>query len=163
MTLQRHPALSVLERGSATALLERPVFQRVGPSTDFVACAEGLALWYVEFRAGRRPAEQLRTLVSGALLRRMRGRAAERQQTLDIDPIVRTLVQRSSADQVEAVVLVRRGPRVGAVAVSFARTERGWIITDLTAPEDGEAPAGRSRRAHHGFDEKPCDVREKFR
>ncbi|MFT5223654.1 MAG: hypothetical protein ACI867_001977 [Glaciecola sp.] len=163
MTLQRHPALAALDLGSATALLERPVFQRVGSSTDFVACAEALARWYVEFRAGRRPAEQLRTMVSGALLRRMRGRAAERQHTLEIDPIVRTVVQRPSADQVEAVVLVRRGPRVGAVTVSFARTERGWIITDLTAPEDGEAPAGRTRRAHHGFGEETFDVREELR
>ncbi|MGH8902061.1 MAG: Rv3235 family protein [Egibacteraceae bacterium] len=40
----------------------------------------------------------------------------------------------------DAVVIVRRGPRVGALCLRLAQTVSGWRVQEAARPEDGRLP-----------------------
>jgi hypothetical protein len=114
--------------------------------------------------AGRRPAARVRTLDQAGLLAFVRhftmlyleveaGRRGDRQLACLLSPWLRARLAvrpRPGAcagsvhavagayrgpDRFDAVAVVRRGPRYGALAVSLERTARGWLVLRAGAPE----------------------------
>ena len=127
--------------------IAEPTTRRIQRATD-PADAErligALARWYLEFLAGRRPADQIAGLLSPAVLRRIEVR---RRAVRDIDgtrptapgpAVVRSLrLQWTSERTCEATVLVSRAGRTTALAVTLQRRETSWRVIELSSPEDG--------------------------
>lgn len=103
-----------------------------------------LARWYLEFLAGRRPADQIAGLLSPAVLQRIESR---RRAVREVDgsrpaapgpALVRSIqLQWVSTSTCEATVLVSRGARTTALAVTLQRRETSWRVVELSSPEDG--------------------------
>lgn len=103
-----------------------------------------LARWYLEFLAGRRPVSQLASLLSPAVVARI---DARRRAVRGLDgtrpaapgpAVVRSLRLQWTTDVTcEATVLVSRGARTTALAVTLQRLETGWRVVELSSPEDG--------------------------
>ncbi|MBW3659985.1 MAG: hypothetical protein KY457_15200 [Actinobacteria bacterium] len=100
----------------------------------------------LEVEVGRRPLHQLEPVLSPAVVARLavRDDRARRMARVLGQPIVgpgsivvvKVLSQRPTGDACEAVVLVRHGRRVVAVAMRAERYRGRWRITELARPED---------------------------
>lgn len=95
-------------------------------ATDFVRA-------FLEVESGRRTRAQLHPILCPDLALRLadvwvRGGPPGR--------VIRTHGMQVAPDRYEAVALVRRGDRYGAVAVTLGRVGRAWKIVDAARPED---------------------------
>lgn len=136
MTRQHHPALAVGMPQHDGLLARTPLAPR---GFDVEACSRAVARWFVEFRCGRRPADQLHAVVDTDLRQRLRELPVDRHGArLEIDPIERVLVQRTTPDRAEAVVLVRLGERTVAVVLAYRREGTRWLVSELSSPELAE-------------------------
>lgn len=92
---------------------------------------------FLEVEAGRRPRGQLRPVMCPVLYARVS------QVWIRTGPPGRLLRVRGDLtgdDCYEAVAVVRRGERVGAVSLRLVHTPSGWRAEDLARPEDGPLP-----------------------
>jgi hypothetical protein len=92
---------------------------------------------FLEVEAGRRPRRQLAPLLAPLLYTRLagiwhRGGAPGAVESVRIVGL--------EGPRCDAVVMVRRGPRRGAIAVQLVRGRNGWRIEDLARPEDRALP-----------------------
>lgn len=93
----------------------------------------GFVQAFLEVECGLRPRGQLEPLLCPLLADRLVP-VWVRQGALG--RVLRIHGVRVTPGRYEAVALVRRGPRVGALAIALARTERGWRVVDAARPED---------------------------
>ena len=123
--------------GVPLAVDQRPSTGHAGcsPATvpSLLGLVAGFVAVYLEVEAGDRPRRHLRDLmVSDAYLRigsRVPGTARPRA-------VVRLRGRLTTSDRFDAVVLLRDGERVGALAVGLRRTPTGWRVADVARPED---------------------------
>ncbi|MGI9018052.1 MAG: Rv3235 family protein [Euzebya sp.] len=85
---------------------------------------------YLEVEAGLRPCRHIRPLLQVDLQLDI-GNGGRLGQRPDI---VRIRSQRRG-EVCEAVVLLREGDRIGALAISIRRTDLGWRVTEARRPE----------------------------
>ena len=92
---------------------------------------------FLEVEAGRRPRAHLRPVMCPLLYTRL-----SQIWFRNTPPgcILRIRGDLVSDDCYEAVAVVRRGERVGAVSVRLIHTREGWRTDDLSRPEDGPLP-----------------------
>jgi hypothetical protein len=120
----------------------RPTPGRTTSETRAARMAAMLVVAHGEVAAGLRPFDQLRPWLAPTLVRRL----AVRLRTTGPDPTAKAVVTNvltappTPSGAIEATVIVRRGPRGGAVAVRLERHRGRWRATELTAPESGHAP-----------------------
>ncbi|HVL98700.1 MAG TPA: Rv3235 family protein [Egibacteraceae bacterium] len=111
----------------------RPPSRQRRESERLRRLAAGFTQAFLEVESGRRARTQLHPVLCPELALRLadvwvRGGPPGRA--------LRTYGVRVSADRYEAVTLVRRGARYGAVVVALTRTEGAWRVTDAARPED---------------------------
>lgn len=99
---------------------------------------------FLEVEAGCRPPRHLAPLLAPMLYARLsrvwyRGGRPGR--------VVSVSVIGSGAEVFDAIAVVQRGPRSGAVSLRVARGAGGWRVEDLARPEDGELPGPAYRVA----------------
>lgn len=90
---------------------------------------------YLEVECGRRPAAQLAGVMTPRAYAQLcvRGRPS--------GPLGRIRSVRgvgSGPDRHDVVVLVERGPRVGAIALQLGRQGPGWVVLEALRPEDAD-------------------------
>ncbi|MEX0658594.1 MAG: Rv3235 family protein [Egibacteraceae bacterium] len=95
--------------------------------------AAGFVQAFLEVECGLRPRDQLIPVLCPLLADRLFP-VWVRQGALG--RVVRIYGVRVTPRRYEAVVLVRRGPRVGALVVALARSDRGWRVVDAARCED---------------------------
>jgi hypothetical protein len=106
-----------------------------GPLQDdlrLLVLARHFAAAYLEVEAGRRDGRQLAGLVTRRLALRLAG--------LPVDSFVAGRVQsvagaRSRSDRFDAVAVVRRGQRYGAIAIRIIRLRGRWLVDQAGRPE----------------------------
>lgn len=136
----------------------RPVTVRPAGDDPARIAALLVAAW-MEVRSGERPFSQLTPMLSPATQRRLAAqlppRASGGGRRVRVHKVI---ASRPHPDACEAVVLVRRGGRITAIAVRLERHLGRWRAVELTAPESGltalptaSLPAGHRRR--DAFDE----------
>ncbi|MBW3602531.1 MAG: hypothetical protein KY434_07525 [Actinobacteria bacterium] len=111
--------------------------RRLGVADDetrLALLARGFAQLYLEVEAGWRPRSQLARLMTPRLYGRLldgwvRPGAPGR--------VVRVRGVLAGPGRYEAVVVVRRPGRFGAVALSLVRSNGAWRVHDAVRPEDG--------------------------
>lgn len=101
------------------------------------ALAADFARLYLEVECGRRPARQLARLMDPVLHARL--------EAIWVRPgppgrVLALCAQRSETGRVDAVVVVRRGERSGALALTLSRRGGRWLVTTAVRPEDGPLP-----------------------
>lgn len=107
---------------------------RGGPEAERLRrLTAGFAQAFLEVECGRRPRGQLRPVLCPRL--------ADRLADIWLRPgppgrVVHAYGSRVAADRFEAVAVVRRGERFGALAVSLAFTGSCWRVVDAARPED---------------------------
>lgn len=94
----------------------------------------GFAQALLEVEAGRRPRRQLRPVVSVELGERLAPLGA--REGSGPGRVVRVCGSRATRDRYEAVAVVVRGERYGALAVSLARRRGRWLVVEAARPED---------------------------
>lgn len=123
-----------------------PAGTRPGNRTDATApaagdrltqMARGFVSLFLEVEAARRPRSHLAPLLTPMLYARLcdvwvRGGAP--------GSVVSVRVTGQSAAGVDAVAVVRRGGRYGAVALRLVLGSRGWKVDDIAVPECGPLP-----------------------
>jgi hypothetical protein len=109
------------------------------PASRLTELVAGFAQLYLEVECGRRPPRMARRLLDPRLAAQLEGRWVRRGGPPG--HLVRVTVVRTSADVVDAVAVVRRGARSGAIAIRLARRHGRWLVTDAVRPEDGPPPA----------------------
>lgn len=119
--------------------------RRIDPDRERLAAA--VALLYLEVEAGRRPAEQIRGLVSPAVYERLRVRtrtravAPDRRRTGPARGAIRAVHTSVPApDAFEASVVVTNQHRVSAIALRMEHHLGRWRVVEVSRPEDGEPP-----------------------
>lgn len=111
--------------------------------TEPARVAAAFVLVYLEVECGRRPTVQL----SGLMTAKAYAQVCRAQQgapratgagraTLARLRSVRGVA--SGPDRYDAVVLVERGARTGAVALRLARSGSRWVVTEAVRPEDAD-------------------------
>lgn len=124
------------------------VAPRIEP--DLTRLVPALALLYLEVEAGRRPAHQVRGLVSPALYERVTARPRTRglhKQAPAAHTIRAVHTSSPRPDAVEASVVVN-GPRTTALALRLERHIGRWRLVELSRPEDGEPPRRTASLEH---------------
>jgi Family of unknown function (DUF6459) len=116
---------------SGTAPVSGPAPARLGQ------LAFGFAELFFEVEAGRRPRRHLEPLLTPRLYARLapfwvRPGAPGR--------VLRVHAHLVSDDTLEAVVVVRRGERVAALALRLTRVGGAWRVDEASRPEDGVLP-----------------------
>lgn len=102
------------------------------------AMAHGFVALFLEVEAGCRPRRQLEPLFSPILYARL-GDVWVRPGPLG--RVVSLHVTDIGRDVCDAVAIVRRGERCGALGLRLARSHPGcWLVVDLARPEDGHLP-----------------------
>jgi hypothetical protein len=119
-------------------------------STGVRELAEAFARVYVEVESGRRTAAQARRILDPRLALRLEGVWCRPGPP---SHVVRVLGTQVTADVYEAVAVVRRGERAGAVALRLERTRGRWLVVDASRPEDGVLP-----HPPHGYAEDVEDA-----
>lgn len=127
----------------------RPAPRRPGPPARRLDdLARGVAQLYLEVEAARRPLALLAPLLDRRLICQLergwvRGAATPGR-------VVSVSGRLVAADCYEAVAVVRRGERFGALALQLRRRQGRWVITDAVRPEDGPHP-----QLPYNVDEEP--------
>lgn len=136
----------------------RAIERRPAAPVDPVALAVAVATAYVEVRAGRRPPDQLRPLLSPRARRHLRAlllrRRGQQHPSCGGASVSRLVTAWPHANALEVVVVLRDVAGVTVVAVRADRRSGRWWITDVGAPEDRQPlvppgapqPAPRTRR-----------------
>lgn len=124
--------------GPAGPAGRRPSPARGRGCEGLLRSVEAFAVLFLEVEAGWRPRGQLAPLMTPMLYARLDGiwvRGGPLGEVIDVHgaPV--------SAARWEAVAVVRRGARCGALAMALLRTCHGWRVTDVARPEDGPLPA----------------------
>jgi hypothetical protein len=99
---------------------------------------------FLEVEAGRRPPQHLRPLLAPMLyarLNRVWYRGGPPGQVVSVSVIA------SGADCFDAIAVVVRGPRSGAVSLRLSRHASRWHVEELARPEDGPLPGPEHRVA----------------
>lgn len=129
-----------------------------GQPTDeatLLALVRHFAVLYLEVEAGRRGDRQLGPLLSPWL--RSRLVVHQRPGTGLLHAVAGA---RTAADRFDAVAVIRRGRRYGALAVRLEETPRGWLVTRAAHPErpdyGREAAADSVRSAALPMARRPC-------
>lgn len=104
----------------------------------------GFARAFLEVEAGRRPRRQLRPVMSVELAARLAPLWLRERRPPG--RVVRVCGARATRDRYEAVAVVVRGGRYGAVAVTLARKRGRWLVIEAGRPEDSH-PASSAAHA----------------
>ena len=107
------------------------------PRKRLTAMTHGFVGLFLEAEAGRRPRAQLRPLMTPMLYARL---AEVWVRPGTPGTVVSVCVAQHTADRADAVAVVRRGPRWGAIGVGLVRTASGWLVDTVARPEDGSLP-----------------------
>jgi hypothetical protein len=108
------------------------------PRTDpREAWVRGFAMLFCEVEAGCRQRRQLWGLMSPLLFARLADCWVRGGPT---GVVLRVHGMEVTPQVYEAVVVVRRGVRVGALAVRLVRRRGRWQVEDIARPEDGPLP-----------------------
>jgi hypothetical protein len=127
-----HPHGPAGRRPSSTGAPSRPRDRR-----SLRDLAEVFARLYLEIECGRRRASQ----AAGILDRRLAAQLAQVWVRPGPPGVLLAVTgARTAADAYEAVAVVRRGPRVGALALRMARRHGRWLVVHASRPEDGPLP-----------------------
>lgn len=116
---------------------ERPPGRADAEAERLRRLAAGFAQAFLEVECGRRPRVQLRPILCPRLDERL---AAIWVRPGPVGHLVRTHGARVGAQRYEAVAVVRREQRVGAIVISLARQGTNWRVVDAARPEDGTSP-----------------------
>lgn len=121
----------------------RPVASRPAPVDGPRAeqLVRAVAFAFLEIEAGRRPLDQIAPLLAPALRTRLASSARRTGPGPSLDAVVSVRTTNPSPDVCDAAVVVRRGERVGVLAVRVERHHHVWRVVELARPEDGH-PAG---------------------
>ena len=118
----------------------RPAPPRPVPvsNADLADLAKAFVLLYLEVEAGRRTRRQLEPLIHPRL--------AATLAAVWVRPGTRGHLHqmsgaRTAHDRFDAVAVVRRGDRYGAIAVGLQRVRGRWRVVEAARPEDGRLPA----------------------
>ncbi len=112
---------------------------------DPVRLARAVAFAFLEIEAGRRPVAQLAPVLSPALQVRLTKIARRPGPGPAADAIVAVRATCPTPDVCDAAVVVRRGRRVGVLAIRLERYRHAWRVVELARPEDrGRSVASRS-------------------
>lgn len=114
-----------------------PTGQAMPPSERLQRLATTFAQAFLEVEAGRRSRTQLDPLLCPLLAARL---ASVWVRPGPPGQVVRTRGVLVAPDRYEAVVVVRRRGRFGALGVALARHGRSWQVIDASRPEDGLLP-----------------------
>lgn len=96
--------------------------------------AAGFTQAFLEVEAGRRTRSQLDPVLCPLLAARL---AHVWVRSGPPGTVVRTRGALVAPDRYEAVAIVRRGDRFGAVAIALVRRGSTWLVADAVRPEDG--------------------------
>jgi len=122
---------------------DRPSGGRPPAGPDPVRLARAVVVTWLEIEAGRRPLEQLAPLLAPVIARRIAAsvRDNRRRGVVTWGPGADTVVachgQSLDEGSCDAVVVVRTGRRIAAVAVRLERHRGAWRVVELARPEDG--------------------------
>lgn len=128
-----------MTRLSPAPTTARPIARRPDDPVDPMALSVAVATAYLEVRAGRRPPGQLDPLLSPDARRRLRVlvlRSRHHDAACGGASVAGLRTSRPHDDAVEAVVVLRDGDAVVAVAVRAERHAGRWWVVDVGAPED---------------------------
>lgn len=109
-------------------------------SCELRTFVRGFMQLYLEVEVGRRPVRQAARLLDPELAARLEGVWVRAVGALP-GRVVALTGGRVTADRCEAVAVVDRHGRRGAIAVQLRRKGGRWIVTDVVRPEDGPLPA----------------------
>ena len=115
----------------------RPPRRLPDPRVVGAALATQFAALFCEVEAGLRPRRHLEALMSPLLFARV-GQAWVRGGTLGV--VMRVHGDAITPTVYEGVAVVRRGDRVGALALRLVNRNGRWRVEDLARPEDGPLP-----------------------
>jgi hypothetical protein len=101
----------------------------------------GFAQLYLEVEAGWRPATQLARILDPRLAARLEAVWVRRQPTPG--RVVAVTGERVADDRYEAVAVVQRGGRFGALGVQLRQRRGCWRVEMAARPEDGPLPEPR--------------------
>lgn len=99
---------------------------------DVDRLARAVALLWLEVESGRRTPATVAHLLDHALWQRLRHRWVRGGPP---GRLVRVLVHRKSATLCDAVAVVARGERTGAITFRLCHRDDGWCVVDAGLPE----------------------------
>ncbi|MBW3577511.1 MAG: hypothetical protein KY462_07190 [Actinobacteria bacterium] len=112
---------------------------------DPLRLARAVAFTFLEIEAGRRPVAQLAPVLAPALQVRLSEIARRPGPGPAADAIVAVRATCPTPDVCDAAIVVRRGRRVGVLAIRLERYRHAWRVVELARPEDrGRSAAARS-------------------
>lgn len=121
------------ETGPAGPAGRRPAAPRTrAPRREAAELARAVALLWLEVESGRRRPAAVAHLLDHALWHRLRGRWVRGGAP---GVLVAMLVEHHSSTMCDAVAVVRRGPRAGAITFRLRRRPDGWCVVDAGWPE----------------------------
>ncbi len=113
-----------------------------GPDVDLPAdqdperLAHAVARVFLEVEVGRRPLRQLDAVLAPALRARLAVAARRPGPGPTLDAVMAVRSSRPHPSACDAVVVVRRGQRVGALVVRLEWRRSAWRVIELARPED---------------------------
>lgn len=113
------------------------------------ALAADFVRLFLEVEAGRRPTDHLLPLMDPLLYAALEGRWVRRGPA---GQLVRVTGVLTAPDCYDAVAVVRRGERYGAIALRLLRRRGSWRVSDANRPEDGPLPAPAVPPPEEGLD-----------
>jgi len=108
--------------------------------SDPLALVRGFVTLFLEVEAGQRPRRQAAALMAPELFAALE-RVWVRRGT--VGRVIRVTGQHVAPGCVEAVAVVDRDGRQGAIAVRLVRFRGAWRVDRAVRPEDGPLPAPR--------------------
>ncbi len=106
------------------------------PEQDPERLAHAVARVFLEIEVGRRPLRQLDAVLAPALRARLAVAAHRPGPGPTLDAVMAVRSSRPHANACDAVVVVRRGQRVGALVVRLEWRRSAWRVVELARPED---------------------------
>ncbi|HEX2028375.1 MAG TPA: Rv3235 family protein [Nitriliruptorales bacterium] len=115
-----------------------------GPRAERLVRAVAFA--FLEIEAGRRPLDQIAPLLAPALRARLAASVRRAGPGPALDAVLSVRTTNPSPDVCDAAVVVRRGERVGVLAVRVERHRHLWRVVEIARPEDGHPAAATCPR-----------------
>lgn len=122
---------------------DRPADGRPPGVPDPLRLARAVVVAWLEVESGRRPLEQLAPILAPVIARRIAATVRHNRRRgvapwgPGADVVVACHGQSLDEASCDAVVVVRIGPRITAVAVRVERHRGAWRVVELARPEDG--------------------------
>ena len=126
-----HPAGPAGTRPSSRTDTPRPLTHRL------TAMAAGFVALFLEVEAGVRPRSHVAPLLAPMVYARLSGVWIRRGTP---GRVLTVRIVAATPPGFDAVAIVRRGARCGAIALHFTRSRRGWLVDDVALPEHGPLP-----------------------